>query len=206
MASEVDVCNLALAHLGDEATVSSINPPEGSVQAAHCARFYPIARDALLEMHNWGFATRRAQLAQLVNDRAEWLFAYALPSSTLRALSVLPPGATDELVASGVYAPQKYTIAASPSGKVLYTNQENAILLYTTAALDITQFSPLFITTVSWYLASMLAGPVLKGDVGAAEAKRCVQMMGVHLKQAKESDANQRNVRPTAAVPWMVGR
>ena len=50
MASEVDICNLALGHLGDNATVASLNPPEGSVQAQHCARFYPIARDALLEM------------------------------------------------------------------------------------------------------------------------------------------------------------
>ena len=46
MASDVDVCNLALAHLGDEATVASISPPEGSAQAGHCARFYPMARDS----------------------------------------------------------------------------------------------------------------------------------------------------------------
>lgn len=206
MASEVDMCNLALAHLGDEATVSSINPPEGSVQASHCARFYPVARDALLEMHNWGFAVRRAQLAQLVNDRTEWAFSYALPASTLRALSVLPPDAADELAASGAYSPQKYTIGATATGKALYTNQENAVLLYIANITDTTQFSPLFVTTVSWYLASMLAGPVLKGDVGAAEAKRCMQMMGAHLKQARESDANQRNVKPTIAVPWMASR
>ena len=64
MASEVDICNLALSHLGDNATVASIDPPEGSAQAEHCSRFYPIARDTLLEMHNWNFSTRRAVLAQ----------------------------------------------------------------------------------------------------------------------------------------------
>ena len=63
MASEVEICNLALSHLGDTATVASSDPPEGSAQAEHCARFYPIARDALLEMQNWKFATRRATLA-----------------------------------------------------------------------------------------------------------------------------------------------
>ena len=60
MASEVDICNLALSHLGDTATIASLDPPEGSAQAEHCARFYPIARDSLLEMHAWGFATSRA--------------------------------------------------------------------------------------------------------------------------------------------------
>ena len=36
MASDVQICNIALAHLGDTATVASINPPEGSAQAEHC--------------------------------------------------------------------------------------------------------------------------------------------------------------------------
>ena len=43
MATEVDICNLALAHLGDDATIATIKPPEGSAQAEKAARFYPIA-------------------------------------------------------------------------------------------------------------------------------------------------------------------
>ena len=31
MASEIDICNLALSHLGDTATIASLDPPEGSV-------------------------------------------------------------------------------------------------------------------------------------------------------------------------------
>ena len=72
MASVVDICNLALGHLGDPATVSSIDPPEGSAQAQHCARFYPIARDSLLEMHSWNFSTYREALAHL--QPAEWIY------------------------------------------------------------------------------------------------------------------------------------
>ena len=34
MASVVDLCNLSLARLGDEANVVSIEPPDGSAQAA----------------------------------------------------------------------------------------------------------------------------------------------------------------------------
>ena len=51
MPSAVTICNLALAHLGDSATVSSIDPPEGSAPAEHCARFYPVALGLLLEAH-----------------------------------------------------------------------------------------------------------------------------------------------------------
>ena len=60
MATEIDICNLALAHLGDDATIASIKPPEGSAQAEHAARYYPIARNSLLESHTWNFAAKRA--------------------------------------------------------------------------------------------------------------------------------------------------
>ena len=59
MTTPVDIANLALAHLGENGTVASIDPPEGSAQAVHLARFYPIARDALQEAYPWNFCTRR---------------------------------------------------------------------------------------------------------------------------------------------------
>jgi len=43
----------------------------------------------------------------------------------------------------------------------------------------------------------MLAGPILKGDVGAAEGKRCLEMVNVYLSQARASDSNQQRVKPT---------
>lgn len=67
MPSAVTICNLALAHLGDSATVSSIDPPEGSAQAEHCARFYPVALGLLLEAHPWNFATKRSRLRAAVS-------------------------------------------------------------------------------------------------------------------------------------------
>jgi len=80
MASIVDICNLALSHLGDSATVSSIDPPEGSAQADLCARFFPIALASLLEAHSWGFATRRVALAPLAISADS--FGAALPGGS----------------------------------------------------------------------------------------------------------------------------
>ena len=91
MASEVEICNLALAHLGDDATIASIDPPEGSAQAEHCARFYAIARDSLLQMHNWNFASKRVALAGVNMPYTMWAYAYACPGDMMVAVSVLPP-------------------------------------------------------------------------------------------------------------------
>lgn len=225
MASEIDICNIALGHLGDTATVASIDPPEGSAQAEHCARFYPVARDALLEMHSWGFATKRAKLALLQSGWPEWDYCYAQPSDALNLLAVIPPLATDDysqavrlsnaygagpvLVSStvGNYVPQPFSAEIlDDETEVIFTDQEEAVLRYTARVTDTTKFSPLFTNCLTWFLASMLAGPVIKGDAGAAEAKRCMQMMQYWFGKATESDANQRKVDPEHLVPWINGR
>ena len=224
MASEVDICNIALSHLGDTATVASINPPEGSAQSEHCARFYPTSRDALLEMHAWNFATRRASLALLTASIPTWSYVYAMPNMVIHMIAVLPPAANDDyscraswpsqygcnpeiVPAAGSYTPQPYSLETLPTGaQVICTNQESAVLRYTTQVTDPALFSPLFVMALSWLLASMLAGPMMKGDVGAAEGKRCYQMFLLHLAKATQSDAVQRNIHPSQVVPWMAGR
>lgn len=226
MASEVDICNLALGHLGDNATVVSLSPPEGSAQAEHCARFYPIARDTLLEMAFWNFSVKRAVLAEVTQNWSEWEYAYALPGDCMSVISVIPIDAEDDyaskftptdtpywshnyspVIAAGRYVPQPYTIEMQADGsQVLFTNLETAVLRYTSYVTDTTRFSPLFVMTLSWHLASMLAGPVIKGDQGAAEAKRCTQMAMGYLGQARTSDANQRNIKVEHIVPWTSGR
>lgn len=227
MPSAVDISNLALAHLGDTASVSSIDPPDGSAQAQHCARFYPIARNSLLEMATWGFATKRIALASLPNTWTQWTYAYAMPAGVINLIAVISPDATDDYsevfappdfrqypggylrndLLSTVYTPQPYTIETNAAGaQVILTNVENALLRYTCIVDDTTQFSPLFTLALSWLLASFLAGPLLKGDVGAAEAKRCLAQFQMFESQAEASDANQRRIVPQQATPWMTGR
>ena len=226
MASEIDICNLALGHLGDNATVSSISPPEGSAQAEHCARFYPIARDALLEMHYWNFTMRRVNLAQLTNNWPEWKYAYALPADAINIIAVMPPDAHDDyatrflptdtpsfahnyspVISAGRYSPQDFTVELGDDGNhILYTNQDKAMLRYTAYVTDTNSYSPLFVMALSWQLAAMLAGPVIKGDAGSAEAKRCTQMAMGYVSSAKTSDSQQRRNSIEHIVPWTSGR
>lgn len=215
MSSVVDICNIALAHLGDEASVASIDPPEGSAQAEHCARFYPVARDSLLEMHPWSFATRRIALTLLSATVDQWLYVYSRPNLMLRALAVIPPEADNDYVTPAseddgylvISVPQPYSIETLSTGDVVIcTDQEDAVLRYIASITDPTKFSPLFTACLAWLLASMLAGPVIKGDAGMAEGKRCYQMFQAHLSQAQLSDTNQRRIQPAHSVTWLAGR
>lgn len=201
MASEVDICNLALALLGDAANVASIDPPEGSAQAAHCARFYPVARDAVLEVHNWKFITRRTSLAALSAPPFNWQFAYAEPSGALRIISILPSGGAS----TDASAPFE-TMGDESGNALILTDAESATALYTVRVTDTTKFPPLVVDAITRLLAAYLAGPVLKGDVGIAESKAQLQLFRVALSLATASDANQRRMTPEHNVAWMTGR
>lgn len=217
MASDVEIANLALSHLGDSATVADLDPPEGSAQAEHCARFYPLARDALLEMRNWTFAMRRTTGAALTSETTTWQYAYAFPTDAISIIAVLPPDASGDYNALAwppcefepinTYTPQPYVVETLSTGaRVIYTNQEDALIRYKARVTDTTKFSPLFTLALSHYLASMLAGPVIKGDAGAAEGKRQLQLMQGYLGFASNSDGNQREGTVQHVVPWIGGR
>lgn len=185
MASVVDICNLALSHLGDSANVAAISPPDGSAQAAHCARVYPISRDQILESHPWGFATQRIVATPVTNSLTSWGYAYALPSNCIRLISVLPQSATDDT------ATDDFIVETDSAGNgVVYCNVLNATLRFIVRVTDTTKFSTLFTVALSRLMASYLAGPVLKGKVGASASQAMLQIYDTDLGKAKELDAN----------------
>lgn len=222
MASVVDICNLALSRLGDTATVSSIDPPEGSPQAQYCATFYPIARDTLLEMHQWTFCTRRTIPAQVDYPYSQWKYAYAAPSEMLDVIAVLDRNATDDsayslvrdnqvigTVNSGqsIYTPQPYSLESLEDGSiVILTNQEDPIIRYTARVTDTTKYTAMFVNCLSWLLASHLAGPLIKGDVGSKAAQACYQAFALELQKAASMDANNQKRVNKQSVPWMLNR
>lgn len=211
MASVVDICNLALAHLGDDANIASIDPPEATPQAAHCARFYPIALNELLEQHAWSFATKRVTLALLADTPPPtWLYVYALPSDHLNAQRLLNPvdwPAQDTLppmwledcqINRPLVSPdndaQTFVIETLASGaQVIYSNIKDAILVYTAKVVDPTKFSGLFVTTLSYKLASYVGGPLTKDP---KLVMTMIQAAATYQAKAEASDASSRRSDP----------
>jgi hypothetical protein len=193
MASVIDICNLALAHIGDRANVTSIDPPEGSAQAEHCARFYPMARDVLLNMHPWSFATKRAVLADIsatIVPPAKWQYSYTAPGDFMKILGVYDPNAMyDENKAE-----YEFELSADSSGtRVIYANPEDAVVRYVAYVTDAARFPPIFTEGLAWLLASYLAGPVIKGTEGMRVSGEALKMALSYVERARVEDANQRN-------------
>jgi hypothetical protein len=202
MASAVDICNLALSHVGHKATVAAIDPPEASAEAQLCAQFYPIARNRTLEAYDWSFARVRTSPAGLVNTNPTWAFCYARPSDAVRILRLLPPESVDD-------TPEQAFVEESLADgtQVIYSNMEDAVVVYTRIVVDPAKFAPLCVTAISLQLGSMLAGPIIKGREGRAVAQSLAQAAANELAMAKASNANASHGHPYGTRrPGLIGQ
>lgn len=198
MATEVGICNLALSHLGDVAEVTSISPPDGTTQATHCALFYPIARDTLIARHPWNFTlTRSVANVATATVPETWDYQFAVPTHVI-FLGVYDEEDTQDRT------PQDYII----EGDYLYTNIETPTFRYTQQITDTTKFPPLFTVALARYLASMLAGPIIKGGEGMQVAKAQLQWFEqMDFPEAKKADAKTQrgNLQYSDFTPSGIG-
>lgn len=196
MASVVQICNMALSHIGSDARVASISPPDGSVEAGHCATFYDQARTDLLEPGHWNFALKRAALAEVANDSGAWAYAYAKPANCLRALRIPRPrlGLTVFTIDQHPDAniDDRDSAQFDIEGEVIYTNKADAVLIYVQDVTDTSKFTPSFTAALSFQLAGYLAGPIIKGSDGASlgDAMRRRAMTAADLAATANANAS----------------
>lgn len=203
MASVVQICNMALSHIGSEARVASISPPDGSVEAGYCATFYDQARTEMLEPGNWRFSLRRAALAQVTNLSETWAYAYALPSDCLRPLRILRPTTLVTVFTQdrALYEPNDRNSAPFDiEADVLYTNEPEAVLVYVRDVTDTGKFTPSFSSALSYLLASYLAGPFIKGNegvrIGDAMRERAMALADMAAAASANSGSVENEYEP----------
>lgn len=188
MGSAVDICNMALSHLGNARRVASIDPPDGSVEADYCSTFYPIALKETLESADWSFARKRVALALAQDNPSRvWLYAYSRPSDCLVTRRILTNDAT---------MAEQDSADFDSEGDIIYSNQADAVLLYTAPVTDPTKFSASFETSLSLLLGSHLAGPILKGNEGVSAKQGLRNAAAGAIKSAMSNDGSKTSVFP----------
>jgi hypothetical protein len=191
MNSDIDVGNLALSNLGERANISSFDPPEGSAHAELVARFYPLARDTLLEGFAWSFALKRAPLALVEVDSNEYDYVYAVPQDCLKVWAVF---GEDSAVAS-------FTVEADENSTLyVCTDAPDAVISYTIRPLGAERFSAMFAEALAARLASMLAGPIIRGEEGMKQKLGLLKISNELISMAQVADANQ-GYRPPPHYP-----
>lgn len=149
--SVVEVCNLALIHIGQRPIASITEATEG---ARKCNVVFTTARDAVLRLHPWNFATTVEALTEIADETIlGWDYLYALPALCLFARRIDTEDTLDLLPL------QEFEVIISPTSAVraIATDLEGAYLRYTKQVADPTLWDPLFVTALSFYLAAILA-------------------------------------------------
>lgn len=208
MVTTVDIANMALSHIGQKARVTSIAPPDGP-EAESCARWMTHAMNVLLESGQWNFMTKRALLVSAgATDTDQWNYRYAIPVDMLTAISVLPSTATDDYGVQSNETIMPFAIELDEDGtRVIYSDCNPAVLRYNAYITDPNATPPTFQLAWSWQLASLIAGPIIKGSEGAAMAQRCAAMAAGYGSRAAVIDATQqRQDRQLGMAPWHKAR
>ena len=178
MSTDIDICNLALGHIG-KPEISSFT--EATAEARECRRFYDQSRRALLQMSDWTFARRREALAQVTNDYAErWQVKYTRPAGVLKMLRVLPPRAD----ARQNPRPIPFEVREGH----IFTDLPDAVAEFTRDLTDTGRFSPLFVDTLAYRLAQVIARPLTRSTKIVAEMRDEARD---YLSLAIEADAAQ---------------
>lgn len=207
MADVVSIYNLALAHIGEAASI--VSPEEDSEERAACATFYPMAKNKILELHDWSFASRTEPLAKLeLDDTLGWEGGYALPGTCLRLQFLRDAEHLRTRHPNNVPYPSDwdYEVRASGTERILYTDCPRPVVGYIASDTTEALFSPSFTDALSWLLAAYLAGERIKSKEGASFAQSCQQQYERALSLAKTMDASMTRIHLPYKAPWMRAR
>tara|TARA_R110000796_G_scaffold252537_2_gene387468 strand:+ start:11426 stop:12028 length:603 start_codon:yes stop_codon:yes gene_type:complete len=192
MASETDICNLALARFGEKRIMSL---SETSEAAKVCAIFYDQTRDEILRAHRWNFAMKRAVLSQIVTAPIfGYDYAYQLPTDYIRF------GALND---GDLLERAEFVI----EGDQLLSDVETANFRYVWRITDSQQFDALFIDALSTKLAAKIA-PSLSGDWKLGE-KFMAEYQSLSLGIARRVDAagdNSKQSRQSRSINSKMAR
>ena len=145
-----DIANMALSHLGNYGTVSSLTTPTNDKEITMNI-WYDISRQTLLKMTMPNFALARRLVGELVvTIPFGYANAFEYPNDCLKVLGL---GNVDE----------KGNYVYSVEGNAIYTDDDwddGLELRYISDVTDVNSMSPEFKMLLSWYLAANVAMPI----------------------------------------------
>lgn len=196
MATDVDIANMALGHLGTRATISDLN--ENSVEAREIQRVYAITRDNILSMLDWNFARVFLSLATgTATLPARWGFCYAYPSDCLKFWRIdlgLP-------TAFAIGQNPSYEVGSDGTNRFIYCNIDQAIGVYTQRVTDPNRFEPEFTSAFAMTLAALTALPIMQRvDLKNSCSAEAFAMIERAMATSANEQRNHDGERPAESI------
>lgn len=193
MATDVSICNMALARIGVSTFISNLN--EASNEARVCALFYNDVRDRVLRDAPWNFAKKRVVLADQGTPPSEWSFKYGYPSDCIKARYIAVPGMRNPRSDQRI----PFEVANEGGQRRIYTNQSAAELIYTYRVTDATLFDAMCASAMAYLLGSEIAMPLsVKPDV--AKSARDAYRIEMQVAAAHSMSEGEEGQEPSSEL------
>lgn len=179
--SKVEIWNMALSRIGHSERIA--DPDEGSTASDLCMLIYDQCLDYVLEDFPWRFAKKRLALSTVAGTPpTAWAYQYAIPADCLRIRAFANPISRTPLAQEKI----PFERATDGTTALIYTDLEDAELIYTCRITDVSKFDASFVSSLAYYLASEMAVP-LRGAAGVqlADAMLNKYMGQVRIAAAK---------------------
>ncbi len=198
MYTALQVCNLALAKVGNEASqITSLPATESSEfskEANLCNKFYKVALAEVLRAHPWNCAKRRAALV-LKSTTPTFGFSYQfnLPADCLKPLEVSP----EQREWRSLRLNTEWFI----EGRCVLSNFDQLYMLYVSTMDDLSNADPLFISALYTNLAIKLCYPLTENRLLVKDLMD--EYMNMIMPEAKRANTVEGNAFPAIDSEWL---
>lgn len=183
---------MALGHVGSSASIADL-ATEQSTEAGQCRKFIGPAILTVLEGFDWPEATGYATLALVAEEpNYDWDFSYRYPAEAVKIRRIVTAlGRRDP-------NPPPFRVGLDAQGRLVYTNEAEAIVEYTADISSRLSIFPATLTdAVSWKLAEYIA-PELSRVKGIMATVQGGYMMALERARVKAAQEQQQEQEPEA--------
>lgn len=200
MADDTRICKQALRHLGVSKTISNITT-EQSEEATACRDFLADAKEEVLRDFPHPFTTEQATLGLVgTNPTSEYGYSYRYPSRCIFFKRILS-GIRNDNRQSRVH----YRIFKDSTGKLIYTDQPNAVAEYTIFEDDVSIWPVDLRMALTLLLASYIAPSVTDGDPDKL-GQRALELYVISKSKAEANALNETQPEEEPQSEFIRGR
>ena len=177
MASEVQICNLALLEVGDLYITALA---DATKEGRACNVLYPLMRDLMMYSHPWNFAMKRVDITGSLTTAPtfpdDW-YAYTLPADCLRVWELY--GSDEEW--------------SVESGLFLTPQDEEIYIRYIERVTEAGRFNPAYVECLVKRLGAALATKLLGSDGTKIKDQLLAELEKIYLPNARMLNAMESN-------------
>lgn len=140
MATQLDICNIALSNIG-------CLPIQSLTDSSESSRLLLLNWDRCLESvlrdFPWAFATQVKYLNMTEDEIPDYRYAYYYPPDCLKI----------QVLGRSIEHPEKFEIRSNGTNKIIVTDTEHAVAKYTTKVSNSTLFDASFVEALAYKLS-----------------------------------------------------